>query len=108
MDHFFKEHFRLNKPTLKLCDLLAPRLERQITQFRSHIPFQHRVAIGLRRLGTGDSFESLSLQFGFGVSSCHRICSEFEAILTDKTSDFIKFPANEQASKAKTQEFQEK
>ena len=64
------------------------------------------MAICFRRLATGDSFESVSLQFGFGVSSCHRICSE-GAILTDETSDFITFSANEPTSKAKNQGFQE-
>ena len=74
MDHFFKEHFRMNKATFRiLCDLVSPQLEKQTTRLREPVPLPIRVAIGLRRLGKGDTFESLSAQFGVGKSPCNFI-----------------------------------
>ena len=72
--------------------LVAPRMGRQATQFKNPIPLLIRVAIGLRRLGKGDSFVSLSLPFGVGESTWHSISTEFEAVLAEKVPDFTKFP----------------
>ena len=61
-----KEHFRLNKQTFfKLRDLVAPANGKTDNTINP-IPLPNRIAIGLRHLGKGDSFESLSLQFGVG------------------------------------------
>ena len=70
-------------------------MEKQVTHQRQPIPVPLRVAIGLQCLATGDSFESLCLEFGMGVSTCHSISKEIEQILEGMVTHFIKFPSDE-------------
>ena len=70
-------------------------MERETTQLRAPIPLPIRVRIGLRRLGKGESFESLGVEFGVGKSTAHAICAEFEELLREILSDFIHFPVHE-------------
>ena len=92
----WKEFFRISKDTFTpLCYLLRLRLEKQLTQFQSPVPNEKRVAIGIRRLAKGDSFSSLSLQFGVGTSTCHSICTGFEYALCTLCNEYIKFPKNQ-------------
>ena len=108
MDHFFKQHFRLNKTSfVRLCQLVEPRMERETTHLRAPVPLPLRVAIGLRRLGKGNSFESLGIEFGVGESTAHAICAEFEEILCEKLPEFIKFPTTEEEVRAAISKFQE-
>lgn len=89
----FKQYFRINKETFnKLCNLLRPELEKETTQLRSPVTLEKRVAIAIRRLAKGDSFTSLSMQFGVGSSTCHMICKEFENHLCNIRNNYIKFP----------------
>ena len=89
----FKQYFRINKETFnKLCNLLRPELEKETTQLRSPVTLEKRVGIAIRRLAKGDSFTSLSMQFGVGSSTCHMICKEFENHLCNIRNDYIKFP----------------
>ena len=70
-------------------------MERETTRLRAPIPLPIRVGIGLRRLGKGESFESLGVEFGVGKSTAHAICAEFEELLREILSDFIHFPVHE-------------
>ena len=109
MHHFFKENFRLKRVTfLKLCEILAPHMMRQSTQLRDAIPLPIRVAIGLRRLGKGDSFESISVEFGVGESTVHGICTELEDILSKMAPVYIKFPVDQDEAKRIIMKFEEK
>ena len=109
MHHFFKEHFRLKRDTfLKLCEILAPHMTRQSTQLRDAVPLPIRVAIGLRRLGKGDSFESISVEFGVGESTVHGICTGFEDILSKMAPVYIKFPVDQDEAKRIIMKFEEK
>ena len=76
MERFFKEHFRLRKESFtRLCELVAPRMERETTQLRAPIPLPIRVGIGLRRLGKGESFESLGVEFwGWKIDCSCYLC----------------------------------
>ena len=86
----WKEFFCISKDTFTaLCNLLRPRLEKQLTQLRLLVPVKKRIAIGIRCLAKGDSFSSLSLQFGVGTSTCHSIC-----VCTTR-NEYIKFSQNQ-------------
>ena len=76
-------------------NLLRLRLEKQLTQFRSPVPIEKEIPIGIRRLAKGDSFSSLSLKFGVGTSTCHSIYAEFESALCTIGNEYIKFPKNQ-------------
>ena len=85
--------FRISKDTFTaLCNILRPRLENQLTQL---VPIEKRITIGIRRLAKGDSFSSLSLQFGVRTSTCHSICTEFESASCTIHNEYITFPQNQ-------------
>ena len=89
MHAFWKEHFRMNFDSFReLCQILSPLMAKRDTRFRAVIPIEKRVAIGLWRLGTGESYRSTSVTFG--VEKCtagltllmnsYRDCPILEAI----------------------------
>lgn len=97
MDSLWKIHFRVTRPTFNtLCDLVRRDLQKQNTRMRSPVSVEARVAVALRRLATGDSFNSCGLQFGIGMSTAKTICSEFELSLLRLKDHFIKFPLTRQ------------
>ena len=49
---------------------LSPFVEREITQLRLPVPADKCIAICLDRLATGQSYRSLSRNYGVGVSTC--------------------------------------
>ena len=60
LEHFFNKHFRMNRDTFnKLCNVVGPYMQRQRTHLREPIPVPIRVALALRRLGKGETFEAL-------------------------------------------------
>ena len=67
-----------------VCNLLRPRYEKQLPQLRSPVPIGKRIVIEIGRLAKGDSFLSLSLQLGFGKSTCLSLCAEFESELCNE------------------------
>ena len=104
----FTEYFRINKETFNnLCEILRPELSNQNTQLRNAVDLEKRVAIAIRRLAKGDSFTSLSMQFGVGSSTCHAICQEFEATLCNIRGRYIKFPYTRNEAQRIINDFQE-
>ena len=53
-----------------LCRILSPFMAKRNTRFRAAVPIEKRVAIGLWRLGTGESYRSTSITFGVGFVLC--------------------------------------
>jgi len=104
----FKQYFRISKETFtNLCNLLQPVLQKQETNLRNPVGLEKRVAIAIRRLAKGDSFTSLSMQFGVGSSTCHAICKEFESHLCTIRGDFIKFPRTREEAQNAINEFEQ-
>ena len=96
MQALWKEFFCISKDMFTaLCNILRPRLEKQLTQLRSPVPIEKRIAIGITRLAEEDSFLSLSLQFGVGTSTCYSICAEFESALCTIRNEYKKIPQNQ-------------
>ena len=56
IDGFCREHFRTSFDSFQaLCRILSPFMAKENTRFRAAVPIEKRVAIGLLRLGTGES-----------------------------------------------------
>ena len=90
----WRRHFRLNASSFKsLVELVRPRLEKRDTQFRKAICIEKRVAIGLWRLTTGNSYRTIAQSFGVGISSAHLVTHKLTAELARVAPDFIKFPS---------------
>ena len=62
---------------------------------RKPVSVEKRVAVGVWRLSTGNSYWSCGLQFGLGKSTAKVICQEFEEALCRKEELFIWFPYSE-------------
>ena len=108
MDSLWKVHFRVTRSTFNaLCDLVRGDLQKQHTRMRSPVSVEERVAAGLWRLATGDSFKSCGLQFGIGMSTAKTICAEFELCLFRLKDQFIKFPLTRQELQELMDEFEE-
>ena len=93
LDVLWKPHFRMERDTFEeLCRLLRDDLMKQETRMRKPVSLEKRIAVGLWRLSTGNSYRSCGLQFGLGKSTAKIICQEFEEALCRKKDIFIRFP----------------
>ena len=78
MHGFFREHFRMSFNSFQaLCRILSPFMAKRNTRLRAAVPIEKRVAIGLWRLGTGESYRSRSITFGVGKCTALNIVHEF-------------------------------
>ena len=95
MHGFFREHFRMSFDSFQaLCRILSPFMAKRNTRFRAAVPIEKRVAIGLWRLGTGESYRSTSITFGVGKCTALNIAHEFIRALFHVREDYICFPSN--------------
>ena len=80
---------------------MRPFITKQTTKFRTPIPADERLAITLRYLATGETYESLMYQFRIhGTTISHviqKICSAIYEVLQP---DYIKLPPSPQEWKA--------
>ena len=91
-----KPNFQMERETFdELCRILRGDLTRQETRLRKPVSVEKRVAVGVWRLSTGNSYRSCGLQFGLGKSTAKVICQEFEEALCRKEELFIWFPYSE-------------
>ena len=89
----WKEDFRMKGSTFaNLVAVLTPYLQKRGTRFRLAIPVEKRVAIGVWRLATGNSFRTLSTIFAAGKATAVHIVHEFCSALTRLSETYIKFP----------------
>ena len=92
----WKPNFRMERETfVELCRILRGDLMRQATRLRKPVSVEKRVAVGVWRLSTGNSYRSCGLQFGLGKSTAKVICQEFEEALCRIKDLFIRFPYSE-------------
>ena len=78
----WKPDFRMEREAFdELCRILRGDLTRQETRLRKPVSVEKRVAVGVWRLSTGNSYKSRGLLFGLGKSTTKVICREFEEAL---------------------------
>ena len=92
----WKPNFRMELEMFdELCGILCGDLTRQETRSIKPVSVEKRLAVGVWRLSTGNSYGSCGLQFGLGKSTAEVICQEFEEALCRKRNLFIRFPHTE-------------
>ena len=80
----FKEMFRIDVGDFefilgKISHLISPR---QMSNFGGHLPIMpdERLALTLRYIATGESFQSLSFQFRISLNAVSHIIKKFELL----------------------------
>ncbi len=76
---------------LELLDRVAPRIEKQVTFMRKPLEPALRLAITLRYLATGNSYQTLEYGFRVGKNTVSRIVPETcNAIIEEFGEEFMK------------------
>ena len=90
----FSEYMRMPYPKLvALAELIGPYIKKQDTIMRMSIPPSERLAVTIRFLATGESFQSLSFQVRIGKTTVSNIVMEVcDAIYDVLGKDFFQTP----------------
>ncbi|KAK0133483.1 Protein ALP1-like [Merluccius polli] len=93
----FQRYFRLDTSQFdELLVRVGPSIARQDTRFRKAIGASQRLAICLRYLATGDSFQTISFSYRVGTATVGRIVPEVaEAIFECLLEEFMPQPTKE-------------
>jgi DDE superfamily endonuclease len=68
----WRKHFRMSSTNFeKLCEMLTPHLEREVTNFKYPISVAKQVAVTLMHLANNSTYDTLSELMGLGVSTIH-------------------------------------
>ena len=85
----------------ELIEKVCPFITKQTAQFRTPIPAEERLAITLRYLATGETYESLMYQFRIHRTTISQIIQEVcSAIYKVLQPDYMKLPSSPQEWKA--------
>ncbi|KAK9075747.1 hypothetical protein SSX86_004076 [Deinandra increscens subsp. villosa] len=103
-DDDFRKAFRMSKSTFNMiCDELDSSVTKKDTMLRMAIPVRQRVAVCIYRLATGDPLRKVSVLFGLGISTCHKlvleVCAAIQTVLMPK---FLQWPDEERLKEIKT------
>lgn len=92
-DDYFKEQLWVRKETFEvILNHLNPHLTRQDTTKHDCIPPEKVLAIGLHRLGHGNSYISIGPTFNIGKTAVIEAVQDVVNALFDASDQFIKFP----------------
>ena len=87
----WKQTFGLSKCSYeRLCSSMREILQKTDTRFGTTIPLEKRIAIGLRKLASGDSYTVTGSFFGMPKSSVHRTTRELVTALVSNKDQWIK------------------
>ena len=93
LNMWWKENFWVTRETFHfICTAVAPVIQRQDTILRAATSVEIRIAIGLWRLATRDSYRSCGLMLGIAKSTAIGVCKDFIQALCHLKDQFIKFP----------------
>lgn len=86
----FKNFVRISSADFEyLIQLVGPKIFKQNTNYRDAISVTDRLAITLRFLATGDSFQSLMYLFKVSTTTISRIVPEVCSVLFEELCHFI-------------------
>ncbi|CAH2003850.1 unnamed protein product [Acanthoscelides obtectus] len=89
----FKNFVRISSADFEyLIQLVGPNIFKQNTNYRDAISVTDRLAITLRFLATGDSFQSLMYLFKVSTTTISRIVPEVCSVLFEELCHFIQVP----------------
>ena len=92
-EEYFRQQLRMKKDTFDVVlNLLGYRLVRQDTRFRDAIPSEKVLALGLYRLGHGNSYNSIGPVFNVGKSTTIEAVQDVVNGLYELRNEWIKFP----------------
>ncbi|BES91466.1 Hypothetical protein NTJ_04273 [Nesidiocoris tenuis] len=104
----FRRCLRMDEPTFCwLLEAVTPRIEKKNTTMRQSIPPAERLSMTLRFLATGESQESLRLQFRVGQSTVSGILKETIDAINAVLDGQIRVPATEEKWHEKARRFDE-
>ncbi|XP_049944325.1 uncharacterized protein LOC126426454 [Schistocerca serialis cubense] len=78
-----------------LANMISPFVSKKDTNFRKAISVNQRLAVTLRFLATGDSFQSLAYLFRISKQAISKIVPEVCGALVEVLKDYVKIPATE-------------
>ena len=82
---------------IELLNIIGPSIQKKDTPMRMSIPPGERLALTLRYLATGESFQSLSFQFRIGKSTIAEIVLDVcTAIINTLKEKYLKTPDSEE------------
>lgn len=90
----FFQYYRMSRDEFdNLLDQIMEPLQNQNTTFRESIPPVQKLAVCLRLLATGDSYQTIAFSYGLGHSTIHAIVQEVcNAILNKLLTVYIPTP----------------
>jgi len=90
---FFRQQLRVTKNTFDLIlNVLGHRLVRQNSRFRAPLPPEKVLALGLYRLGHGNSYVTIGPVFNVGKSTVIEAVQDVVNGLYELRNEYIKFP----------------
>ena len=107
-EEYFRQQLRMKKDTFDVVlNLLGYRLVRQDTRFRDAIPSEKVLALGLYRLGHGNSYNSIGPVFNVGKSTTIEAVQDVVNGLYELRNEWIKFPQTPVETAAVIETFEE-
>lgn len=94
----FKKEMRVGRDLFDyLCTVVGPFMVREDTKFRKAVPVRRKVAMALKRLGTGMGYRELAQWFGHGMITIQRCTLEFCQVVVERLEPlFVSWPNEEQ------------
>jgi DDE superfamily endonuclease len=94
-DEEFRQYFRVCRATFRyIVELVRNQVQKADTRLRKAVKADLIVAVALRRLATGDSFQTIGALFGVNRTSAQKYTARFVRALVEHQESFIKFPAS--------------
>lgn len=105
---FFRQQLRVTRNTFnRILNMLGHRLVCQQSRFRDPLPPEKILALGLYRLGHGNSYVSIGPSFNVGKSTVIEAVQDVVEALYELRNEYIKFPETEAETLAATDTFEE-
>ena len=95
-EEFFRQQLRVRRNTFnRILNLLGHRLVRQPSRFRDPLPPEEILALGLYRLGHGNSYVTIGPSFNLGKATAIEGVQDVVEALYEIRNEYIKFPETE-------------
>ena len=105
---FFRQQLRVTRNSFnRILNMLGHRLVRQQSRFRDPLPPEKILALGLYRLGHGNSYVSIGPSFNVGKATVIEAVQDVVEALYELRNEYIKFPESEAETRAATETFEE-
>ena len=107
-EEFFRQWLGVRRNTFnRILNLLGHRLVRQPSRFRDPLPPEEILALGLYRLGHGNSYVTIGPSFNLGKATAIEAVQDVVEALYEIRNEYIKFPETEAETVAATETFTE-